>query len=202
MTDIRHPSRNRQRAMSDTQVPDHYEVLQLSPRADAATISRVFRHMAKRFHPDNAESGDPDRFSAVMEAFRVLSDPALRASYDARYDRMREKRWRVFDQHTALSDVASDRRVRDALLSILYTARRNDADQPGIGNVDLERMLGCPEEHMKFHIWYLKEQGLLQRLENGFIAITAAGVNHVLETGGPARVGLQLLESGDLPASA
>jgi hypothetical protein len=56
---------------------------------------------------------------------------------------------------------------------------------------------------MKFHVWYLKENGLLQRLENGCWAITAAGVDHVLQSGGPARVGLQLLEAGDdLPASA
>ena len=41
--------------MSVSQVPDHYEVLQLSPRADADTISRVFRHMAKRLHPDKIE---------------------------------------------------------------------------------------------------------------------------------------------------
>lgn len=201
VTSAPHPFR--QRAMSDSQVPDHYEVLQLSPRADADTISRVFRHMAKRLHPDNVESGDPERFGAIMEAFRVLSDPSLRAAYDARYDRMREKRWRIFDQETALDDVAADRRVRAALLSILYSARRNDAESPGVGIVDLERLLGCPEEHMKFHVWYLKENGLLQRLENGCWAITAAGVDHVLENGGPARVGLQLLEPGDdLPVSA
>ena len=189
--------------MSDSQLPDHYEVLQLSPRADADTISRVFRHMAKRLHPDNVESGDPERFGAIMEAFRVLSDPGLRAAYDARHDRMREKRWRIFNQETALDDVSADRRVRTALLSILYSARRNDAENPGVGIVDLERLLGCPEEHMKFHVWYLKENGLLQRLENGCWAITAAGVDHVLENGGPARVGLQLLEPGDdLPVSA
>ena len=189
--------------MSASQVPDHYEVLQLSPRADAETISRVFRHMAKRLHPDNVESGDAERFGAILEAFRVLSDPNLRAAYDARYDRLRERRWRIFDQETALDDVAADRRVRAALLSILYSARRNDAENPGVGIVDLEQLLGCPEEHMRFHVWYLKENGLLQRLENGCWAITAAGVDHVLDSDGPARVGLQLLEpGGELPASA
>ena len=189
--------------MTDTRVPDHYEVLQLSPRADGETIGRVFRHMAKRLHPDNADSGNPELFGAVMEAFRVLSNPELRAAYDASYDRVQEARWRVFDQATALDDVAADQRLRSALLSILYTARRNEAEAPGLGVVDLERMLGCPEAHMNFHVWYLKENGLIQRLENGLWAITASGVNHVLEHGGPARVGLQLLESGDdMPASA
>ncbi|HEX6643696.1 MAG TPA: J domain-containing protein [Gemmatimonadales bacterium] len=185
-----------------TPLPDHYEVLQLSPRADAETIGRVFRHLAKRLHPDNAESGDPDRFAAVMEAFRVLSDPVLRASYDLRYESGRQERWRVFDQASALDGVAGDRRVRSALMTVLYTARRNDAEEPGVGIVDLEQLLGCPEEHMKFHVWYLKENGLIQRLENGTWAITAAGVDHVLEHGGPVRPELQLLEAGDdLPAT-
>jgi curved DNA-binding protein len=160
---------------------DHYEVLQLSPRADQATIQRVFRLLAKRFHPDNHESGDSDRFKQVMEAFRVLSNPTRRAEYDAHYEERREARWQIFDQATANNDIAADRRVRDAVLSLLYTARRNDPDQPGLGMLDLERLLGCPEQHMKFHIWYLKENGWIQRLESGMLAITATGVDRVLD---------------------
>lgn len=173
---------------------DHYEVLQLSPRADRDTIQRVFRHLAKRLHPDNAESGDGPRFARVMQAFQVLSDPKTRAKYDARYEQQREARWRIFDQTTAENDVEADRRVRAAILSLLYTARRNDAERPGIGVLELERLLGCPEQHMTFHLWYLKENGWLERLENGTLAITASGVDRVLDLGGPARHGLQLLE--------
>ena len=43
-------------------LPDHYEALQVSPRADGDTIDRVFRHLAKRLHPDNQESGDAEIF--------------------------------------------------------------------------------------------------------------------------------------------
>ena len=168
-------------AMAVPDATDHYEILQLSPRADQATIQRVFRLLAKRFHPDNHESGDADRFKQLMEAFRVLSNPIRRAEYDARYEERREARWRVFDQTSATNDVAADRRLRDAVLSLLYTARRNDPDQPGVGMLDLERLLGCPEQHMKFHIWYLKENSWIQRLESGMLAITATGVDRVLE---------------------
>jgi hypothetical protein len=175
---------------------DHYEVLQVSPRADHETIQRVFRHLAKRFHPDNTESGDPERFKVVMEAFRVLSQPKLRAKYDAAYEQVRETRWRIFDQETSANDVAADRRVRVAALSLLYAARRNDPDRPGIGVVELERLLGCPEEHMKFHLWYLKENGWIQRTESGAFAITATGVDRVLDLGGPAKQGVPLLEAG------
>jgi hypothetical protein len=175
---------------------DHYEVLQVSPRADHETIQRVFRHLAKRFHPDNVESGDPERFKVVMEAFRVLSQPKLRAKYDVAYEQARETRWRIFDQETSANDVAADRRIRVAALSLLYAARRNDPDRPGIGVVELERLLGCPEEHMKFHLWYLKENGWIQRTESGAFAITATGVDEVLALGGPTKSGMPLLEPG------
>ena len=172
---------------------DHYEVLQLSPRADQATIQRVFRLLAKRFHPDNHESGDADRFKQVMEAFRVLSNPSRRAEYDAQYEERREMRWRVFDQRTAHDDLAADCRLRDAVLSLLYAARRNDPDQPGLGMLELERLLGCPEQHMKFHIWYLKENGWIQRLESGMLAITASGVDRVLARDEPSNTATPLL---------
>jgi curved DNA-binding protein CbpA len=161
--------------------PDLYETLQVSPRADQETIKRVFRLLAKRFHPDNHDTGDADRFQQVLEAFRVLSDPEQRVRYDVGYEQMRETRWRVFDQESALDDIVADKRVRSSILSLLYTARRNDSNHPGIGVVDLERILGCPEEHIRFHLWYLREKGAIQRLENGMWAITASGVDEVLE---------------------
>ena len=188
--------------MTDPGAPDHYEVLQVSSRADTDTIQRVFRHLAKRYHPDNTESGNPVRFREVVEAFETLSDPEQRARYDVLHAERTERAWRVFDQDTALDDVATDRRIRASLLAILYTARRADAERPGMGEVDLERMLGCPEAHMRFHVWYLKENGLVKRMDNGLIAITAAGVDVVLESGGPVRPGVRLLDSGDEPDRA
>ena len=183
--------------MADTSAPDHYEVLQLSPRADQTTIQRVFRHLAKRYHPDNPESGDAERFKQVMDAFEVLSDPARRAKYDARYQDLREAHWRIFDQESAGNDVVADRRLRDALLSILYTARRNDAERPGLGVIELERLLGCPEQHMRFHLWYLKQNGWIERTESGTYAVTASGVDQVLDRGGPMQPGKLLLEPGE-----
>ena len=189
--------------MRDSDLPDHYEALQLSPRADEETVQRVYRHLAKRFHPDNGESGDAERFKQILEAFQVLSDPEARARYDVKLEQRRQDRWRIFDQETALNDVAADRQVRMALLSLLYTSRRNDPERPGVGVLDLEHLLGCPEQHMNFHIWYLRENGWIERRDDGTIAITASGVDHVLGLGGPLQPGLRLIESGDgKPATA
>jgi hypothetical protein len=132
-----------------------------------------------------------------MDAFRVLSDAEQRARYDAHYEQVRETRWRIFDQESATDDISADRQLRTAILSVLYTSRRNDPDRPGMGVVHLEQILGCPEEHMTFHLWYLRENGWVQRLDNGMLAITASGVDRVMELGGPMRHGMQLLKPGE-----
>jgi curved DNA-binding protein CbpA len=35
---------------------DYYENLQISPNADMEMIERVFRLLAKRYHPDNTQT--------------------------------------------------------------------------------------------------------------------------------------------------
>lgn len=175
---------------------DYYEILQVNQSADSQTIERVFRLLAKRFHPDNRETGDPERFNLVVEAFRVLSDPEERINYDARYERLREHQWQVLDQESAGDDVEADRRIRLGILSLLYTTRRQDVHQPGLGTFELERLLGCPEHHMQFHMWYLKENDWIERMDNGKFAITVSGVDKLVETDIPWRQHQALLPSG------
>jgi hypothetical protein len=62
---------------------DCYEVMQLSPNAQAETISRVYRLLAFRYHPDNSETGNGEMFLRLSEAHQILSDPEKRAGYDA-----------------------------------------------------------------------------------------------------------------------
>jgi hypothetical protein len=182
--------------MQDQERVDYYEVLQVSPAADWDTIERVFRHLAKRFHPDNADTGNADRFALVVEAYRVLSDPEERAAYDARHEAIRQSQWKLLDQDSAGNDVEADRRIRLGILSLLYSERRQDVDRPGLGVYEMERLLGCPEHHMKFHVWYLKANAWIERMDNGQYAITAAGVDKVAESDMPWRKGPLMLPEG------
>ena len=60
-----------------------YDILMVSPRADRAVISVVYRHLAKRFHPDkDATPEAAARMAELNEAYAILSDPAKRARYD------------------------------------------------------------------------------------------------------------------------
>ena len=183
--------------MPDKHLPDYYEILQCSPRADNETIERVVRHLANRYHPDNRDSGDANKFSELVQAHDVLSDPVQRAAYDVSYDRLRESRWRVFNQESATSEIASDARLKLAILSLLYVARRNNHLEPGVGTIELERILASPLEHLEFQMWYLRETGAVERLVSGHFAITALGVDKLFELGGPYKVGPQLLTEGD-----
>ena len=187
--------------MSSSTVSDFYEILQVSPRADRETIERVFRHLANRYHPDNRESGDAEKFSELVEAHRVLSDPEQRATYDVSYERVREARWKLFDQATSTSEGVTDTRIRLAILSLLYVARRNNVAEPGVGVMELERVLSVPDSVIQFHTWYLRENGWIERLSTGMWAITAPGVDKLFDLGGPGKAGPYLLREGEAIAT-
>ncbi len=164
---------------------DHYEVLQLSQSADFETIERVYRLLAKRFHPDNQASGDEERFRAVRTAYEVLVDPERRAEYDVRFDQNTNLHWQIFEQDTALGNRDDDQRIFSGVLSLLYAARRQDPELGGLGSLHLERMLGVPREHLEFPLWYLKKKGLIEILHNGQLAITIDGIDQLTAKGMP-----------------
>ena len=164
----------------DRKTDDYYEVLQLSPSADQEMIERVYRLLAKRYHPDNSVTGNVERFNQLREAFTVLSDPELRPAYDVQYEELRGRLWQVFDQDSATNSFEGDKRMFDGLMSLLYVQRRRSVEHAGLGLIELERMLGCPAEHLDFHVWYLKQKGWIERLENGHLALTVEGVDQVV----------------------
>ena len=63
---------------------DYYEVLGVSRNADAATIKKAYRKLAKKYHPDSNEGNATaaERFKEVNEAYDVLSDEKKRKLYD------------------------------------------------------------------------------------------------------------------------
>src|SRR5678815_2349747 len=56
------------------QPADYYEILQISPNAEPETIHRVFRLLAQRYHPDNHETGNAQKFRQLHDAYVVLTD--------------------------------------------------------------------------------------------------------------------------------
>jgi len=167
--------------MSGEGFVDYYELLQVSPNADDDTIHRVFRHLAKKFHPDTPKTGNPELFNSLVEAYGALTDPARRAAYDARYKQYWDSKWKLAAEAADARGFINDEVLRERLLSLMYVQRRRSVQHPGMGEVELSRLVGTPLELLDFHIWYMREKGWVQRTDTGLFAITAAGVDQVEE---------------------
>ncbi len=157
---------------------DYYDLMQVSPNADDDTIQRIFRHLAQKWHPDH-QNGDSERFKRLVEAHKILTDPETRAAYDVKYQRFWENKWKMAAEASGSQGFIDDKDVRERMLSLYYVERRSKMHDPGLGEMEVSRLLRIPIELIDFHIWYLREKGWVQRLENGQLAITASGVDQV-----------------------
>jgi hypothetical protein len=69
----------RSRVPQTAALPDHYEALHLDPLASPEVVELAYQHLSTKYRLAGAE----ERLLSIEEAYRVLRDPHLRASYDA-----------------------------------------------------------------------------------------------------------------------
>ena len=155
---------------------DYYEILEISPRANSETIERMFRYFAQRYHPDNPQTGDRSRFDVIVDAHNTLKDPVRRARYDIQYQIQSSTRLKLVDEVNG-TKIWQDSDLQSKLLSLLYVKCRQNVRDPGVDNLELERLTRCPAEHLEFHLWYLREKGWVKRTESGRLAITVEGID-------------------------
>jgi hypothetical protein len=158
---------------------DHYEFLQISPNAQPETIQRVYRFLAARFHPDNTETGDPEKFLLLNQVFEVLSDPERRAEYDAKLRNKQSRPSSIFESVDFLDGIEGEVNRRLAVLSLLYKRCRANVHDPKVSLRDLETAMGFPREYLDFTTWYLKTKKYITREDNADFALTALGVDYV-----------------------
>jgi curved DNA-binding protein len=155
-------------------------------------LTKAYRLLAALYHPDNRETGDTDKFLKLAEAYRVLSDPIRRAAYDSE----------VFGVANGSSNgsadgvsnaavnvnhaVENEHQLRQSLLQVLYNMRRNHPQNPGLALMTLAELLGCSIELMQFTLWYLRGKKLIDAVDDGNVAITVLGVDHIEATASPA----------------
>ena len=67
-------------------MPNYYEILEISEKASPEVIERVYKLLAKKYHPDlnpdNPKAAE-ERFKKISEAYDVLSNETKRKEYDA-----------------------------------------------------------------------------------------------------------------------
>jgi len=161
---------------------DYYEVLQISPKADLETIHRVFRMQAARYHPDNKQSGNAERFMLLSRIYETLVDTKKREQYDIRR-RMREPgAIPVFGLAEFVAGIEGEVNRRLGVLCLLYKRRRSNPDHPALSLLQLEFLMDFPREHLMFTVNYLREKDQIRIVENSDYQITAEGID-ALETG-------------------
>ena len=67
---------------------NYYQLLKVSKEARAQEVKRVYHELARKFHPDKANSPEEqqrfeEEFALISKAYTVLKDSARRAEYDA-----------------------------------------------------------------------------------------------------------------------
>ncbi len=96
---------------------DHYAVLGVARTASQKEIARAFRKVAMQTHPDRVGEHPATKalYQAANDAYRILSDPELRAEYD-----------RGFAPITSVMDLfrfrAAGRRVMEVMLPTALAA--------------------------------------------------------------------------------
>ena len=179
---------------------DYYEVLQVNDNAESETISRVYRLLAQRFHPDNRESGNEQVFREITEAYGVLSDPEKRAKYDVLYHQRRKDRWRLVSAGPqSENDFEMEQVMRLTLLEALYTKRRVNPSDPGIYRREIEKLMGRAQEHLEFTIWYLAQKKFIVADDHARLILTAEGAEYLENSYRAASHQKRLRASNDPP---
>lgn len=163
---------------------DFYDVLQVNPNCDAKILEAAYHYLAKIYHPDHSGSEDTEKFNKVVEAYKVLRNSERRAEYDLLYSkncsgdslRFPTSDEFVIEENSALSDADDHARI----LMFLYHRRRENAQNAGVAGFYLQELLQCSDEHFEFHKWFLREKGFIVLTEQGTLAITIEGVDHVI----------------------
>lgn len=188
-------------AVDDSTFVDYYEMLRVSPGAELESIQRVHRALAARYHPDNKETGNLERFLKVNEAFQVLSDPEKRKDFDSTYKTKKENPLPVFLTKEFAEGVDGEVNRRIGLLCLLYTQRRINQILPALSVLEIEQVMFIPREHLSFTIWYLKSKRYIAQDDRSSLMITAEGIDF-LETHLPEHKTMhKMLEAAEMGES-
>jgi len=69
-------------AAKNDQLPNYYEILDISKNATQEEIKNKFRELAKKTHPDKTKIDSEEAMSKLNKAYEVLSDKQQRGRYD------------------------------------------------------------------------------------------------------------------------
>jgi curved DNA-binding protein len=158
---------------------NYYDLFQINPRAEVETIERVYRLLAARYHPDNQNTGDPERFRVLSEAYAVLRDPVKRKEYDRQFETRPAGPLPIFLGKEFTEGIDSEAKIRIGVLCLLYSKRRANPDYAALSLLDMENIMAFPRERLLFALWYLRSKRLVLQDDRSSFIISADGVDYL-----------------------
>jgi curved DNA-binding protein CbpA len=158
---------------------NYYDLLQISPQAEPETVERVYRLLAARYHPDNLETGDAERFRLIREACDVLRDPAQRKQYDLQFKAEAAKPLSIFLGKEFTDGIDAEAKIRIGVLCLLYSKRRANPDYAALSLLDMENIMAFPRERLLFALWYLRAKRFVLQDDRSSFIISAEGVDYL-----------------------
>jgi curved DNA-binding protein CbpA len=156
---------------------DHYALLGIDPKSDSDTIQMAYTRLAQKYNPGNAETGSPEKFEAINIAFEVLSDPALRTSFDQLKGVNQDDGAPKFSGVDFFESLGRESILRFAVLCVLYDRRRNKSFTPSLSMRHIENMLDASNEELNFALWYLKQRSFVVADDKSNMQISVEGMD-------------------------
>ena len=156
---------------------NYYDLMQINPRAEIETVQRVYRILAARYDPSNPQTGDPERFRMLTEAYEVLSNPLKRSEYDRWLESSQGSPLSIFLGKEFTDGIDAEAKIRVGVLCLLYSKRRANPDFAALSLLDMENLMAFPRERLLFAIWYLRAKRYVMQDDRSSFIITAEGVD-------------------------
>jgi curved DNA-binding protein CbpA len=139
----------------------------------------VYRLLAARYHPDNPETGDAERFRLLSQAYQVLRDPAKRAEYDRQFEAQPAGPLPIFLQKEFTDGIDAEAKIRIGVLCLLYSKRRANPDFAALSLLDMENIMAFPRERLLFALWFLRAKRYVVQDDRSSFIISADGVEYL-----------------------
>jgi len=131
---------------------DYYSILGIDQNAGESLIKSSYRKLAAIYHPDKADKNpeNQDKFIDINEAYKTLSNEALRSAYDRElkeYTAFKNARQenKITPYRTRLRDGANINIIVDFTGDIEQLRQKNKNFKEDLEKtIDIERYIKCP----------------------------------------------------------
>jgi hypothetical protein len=180
---------------------DHYSILGVEPRADSEMIQTAYSRMAQKYHPNNPDTGNVDKFDAVNQAYEVLSDPSLRIEFDKVKGIDPDAGNPKFTGLVFFDALRQSSLLRAAILCLLYDRRRMKPFKASLSMRHVEGMIQADTEDLNFALWYLKQRALVASDDKSSLQITVEGMDYLEKNQPTAQDVLPLIKEDSVATS-